>query len=403
MKSTQRSILTINGGSSSIKFALYEIDGSLTQLLSGEIENIGTGNTKFSIDDINTDQKSSISIDADDYDNAAVFLIGWLEKQEYFVPVSAIGHRIVHGMKHTVPELITLELLVELKHISAYDPDHLPGEIKLIELFKKHYPLLPQIACFDTAFHTSMPKVAKLLPIPMRYYEAGVHRYGFHGLSYTYLMEELRRVNGEEMAQGKIILAHLGSGASLAAVSEGKSMDTSMGFTPASGLVMGTRTGDIDPGVAWYLMDAEKMSAKNFNHLINYESGLLGISETSSDMRELMKIKETNIRAAEAIDLFCYQAKKWIGSFAAVLGDLDTLVFSGGIGENAPEIRRQICHGMKFLGIELDDLRNQNNQSIISPDLSKVTVRVIKTNEELMIGRMVCRVLNYAIKNQDQS
>ena len=391
MKPAKRSILTINGGSSSIKFALYEIDGALKQLLSGEIENIGTGNTRLSFNDFNTDQKNNISMNADGYNNVAFFLIDWLEKQGYFVSVSAIGHRIVQGMKHSVPELITHELLVDLKNISAYDPDHLPGEIKLIELFRKHYPSLPQIACFDTAFHTSIPIVAKLLSIPRRYYEMGIHRYGFHGLSYAYLMEELQGID-HAAAQGKIILAHLGSGASLAAVNEGKSIDTSMGFTPASGLVMGTRSGDLDPGVAWYLMQSEKLSTEQFNHLINYESGLLGISETRSDMRELLKLKDTDKRAAEAAELFCYQTKKWIGSFAAALGGIDTLVFSGGIGENAPEIRSRICDGMKFLGIELDNNRNVNNESIISSDLSKVSVRVIKTNEELMIARMVCRV-----------
>ena len=391
MKPAKRSILTINGGSSSIKFALYEIDGALKQLLSGEIENIGTGNTRLSFNDFNTDQKNNISMNADGYNNVAFFLIDWLEKQGYFVSVSAIGHRIVQGMKHSVPELITHELLVDLKNISAYDPDHLPGEIKLIELFRKHYPSLPKIACFDTAFHTSIPIVAKLLSIPRRYYEMGIHRYGFHGLSYAYLMEELQGID-HAAAQGKIILAHLGSGASLAAVNEGKSIDTSMGFTPASGLVMGTRSGDLDPGVAWYLMQSEKLSTEQFNHLINYESGLLGISETRSDMRELLKLKDTDKRAAEAAELFCYQTKKWIGSFAAALGGIDTLVFSGGIGENAPEIRSRICDGMKFLGIELDNNRNVNNESIISSDLSKVSVRVIKTNEELMIARMVCRV-----------
>jgi len=401
MKSAQRSILTINGGSSSIKFALYEIDNTLTQLLCGEIENIGTSNTRLSFDNSNSDQKSSISIDADDYDNAAIFLIDWLEKQGYFVSVSAIGHRIVHGMNHTAPELVTPGLLDELKKISAYDPDHLPGEIKLMELFRKQYPSLPQIACFDTAFHTSMPKVAKLLSIPRRYYEMGIHRYGFHGLSYEYLMEELQTVGGHVTTHGKIILAHLGSGASLAAVKDGKSIDTSMGFTPTSGLVMGTRVGDLDPGVAWYLMQAQKLTTVQFNHLINYESGLLGISETSSDMRELIKLKDTDSRAAEAIELFCYQTKKWIGSFAAVLGGLDTLVFSGGIGENAPEIRSRICDGMKFLRIELDNTRNAKNESIISTDLSKVAVRVIKTNEELMIGRIVCHVLNYTIENHN--
>jgi len=399
MRSVKNSILTINGGSSSIKFALYQIDDVLTQLLAGAIENIGAGNIRLSCSYFDTDQKNDIAIKADGYNDAAIFLIDWLGKQDFFASVKAIGHRIVHGMKHTAPALITPELLDELKNISAYDPEHLPEEIKLIELFRKQYSSLPQIACFDTAFHAAMPAVAKLLAIPRRYYENGIQRYGFHGLSYTFLMEELARVAGSETAHGRIILAHLGSGASLAAVKDGKSMDTSMGFTPASGLVMGTRAGDLDPGVAWYLMQVEKMSAAEFNHLINYESGLLGISEASSDMRELIKKQSADKRAEEAIELFCYQTKKWIGSFAAALGGIDTLIFSGGIGENAPEIRKRICGGMKFLGIELDDIKNKKNESIISTGSGKVTIRVIKTNEELMIGRMVCRVLNYT-KNQ---
>ena len=229
-----------------------------------------------------------------------LLLADWLEKQEGFDSVKAIGHRIVHGMKHTQPEIISSELLKELKKISAYDPEHLPEEIKLIELFRKRYPSLKQVACFDTSFHTSMPVVAKLLSIPRRYYEMGIQRYGFHGLSYAYLMEELESLAGTEIAQGKIILAHLGSGASLAAVKDGKSMDTSMGFTPASGIPMSTRTGDLDPGVAWYLMKSEKLNPKDFNHLINHESGLLGVSETSSDMRELMEVEDTDHRAARS-------------------------------------------------------------------------------------------------------
>ena len=239
-------------------------------------------------------KKIVINIKASDHNEASNHLINWLEKQKGFDSIKAIGHRIVHGMKHTEPELITPELLKELKKISAYDPDHLPEEIKLIEVFSKRYPSLKQVACFDTSFHTSMPTVAKLLSIPRCYYEKGIQRYGFHGLSYAYLMEELKRVAGNEIAQGKVILAHLGSGASLAAVKDGKSIDTSMGFTPASGLMMSTRSGDLDPGVAWYLMQFEKLSPKEFNHLINHESGLLGVSETSSDMRELMEVEDTD-------------------------------------------------------------------------------------------------------------
>ncbi|HEY4875314.1 MAG TPA: acetate/propionate family kinase, partial [Puia sp.] len=259
-------------------------------------------------------------------------------------------------------------------------------------------PALSQVACFDTAFHTSMPTVAKLLPIPRKYFSKGIQRYGFHGLSYSYLMEELHKLIGNKVDKEKIILAHLGNGASLAAIKEGKSIDTSMGFTPTSGIPMSTRTGDLDPGVAWYLMQEGKMSAKQFNQLINHQSGLLGISETNSDMRELLKLQTQDNRATEAIELFCYQTKKWIGSFAAALGGLDTLVFSGGIGENAPEIRERVCRDLQFLGVELDEKRNADNEAIISADSSKVTVRVIKTNEELMIAKLVCDVLNYSTK-----
>jgi len=387
-------ILTINGGSSSIKFSLYKIEEPLKRIFNGQIENIGSAKAKLSSCNSITRQKNNVSIKAANHGEAADHLIDWLEKQEGFDSINAIGHRIVHGMKHTKPAIISSELLNELKKISAYDPEHLPEEIKLIEVFLNRYPSLKQVACFDTSFHTSMPTVAKLLSIPRRYYEKGIHRYGFHGLSYSFLMEELHLLAGSEIANGKIILAQLGSGASLAAVKNGKSIDTTMGFTPASGLMMSTRTGDIDPGVAWYLMKFEKLSPKEFNHLINHESGLLGISETSSDMRELMNVEETDHRAKEAIELFCYQTKKWIGSYVAVLGGLETLVFSGGIGEHSPEVRSKICDGLEFLGIELCEIKNMNNQAVISTEKSKVIVRVIATNEEVMIARLVKDVLN---------
>ena len=386
-------ILSINGGSSSIKFSFYKLSESLEELFSGEIENIGSEKATLHFTTAKNKQKNSVDFDASSHDEAADHLIHWLEKQESFHSVRAIGHRIVHGMKHTKPELITEDLLAELKKIIPFDPEHLPEEIKLIEIFKKKYPALKQVACFDTSFHTTMPAMAKLLTIPRRYYAMGIQRYGFHGLSYAYLMEELEKVAGKTAAKGKVILAHLGSGASLAAVKDGKSMDTSMGFTPTSGLPMSTRTGDLDPGVAWYLMQHEKLTPKKFNQLVNHESGLLGISQTSSDMSQLIKIEDNDERAKEAIDLFCYQTKKWIGSFAAVLGGLDTLVFSGGIGEHSPEVRSKICDGLGFLGIELDEIKNLNNERVISKGRSKVIVRVIKTNEELMIAKLVCDVL----------
>ena len=399
MTPTKNCILSINGGSSSIKFALYEIEESLIQVLVGKVENVGAKNTRLSFSYTLKHTKDTSSISATDQEGAVNFLMDWFEKQEVFLSVKAIRHRIVHGMKHSEPEQITPGLLAELKKISAFDPEHLPEEIKLIELFSKRFPSLVQIACFDTSFHTTMPAIARRLSIPRRYQAMGIQRYGFHGLSYAYLMEELTCEAGSEVAQGKIILAHLGNGASLAAVKNGKSMDTSMGFTPTSGLPMGTRTGDLDPGVAWYLMQSENLNPKQFNHLINYESGLLGISETSADMRELLNLCDTDTRAAEAIELFCYQTKKWIGSFTTVLEGLDTLIFSGGIGEHAPEIRSQICDGLGFFGIELDEIKNMNNEKIISKETSKVCVRVIQTNEELMIAKLVCDTLQDSIKN----
>ena len=399
MKSDKNILLTINGGSSSIKFALYEMEASLKQLCYGEIENIGTKKAALHFIDAINNNKNTININTVDYDESVNHLIDWLELQGGFTSVKAIGHRIVHGMQHTASEKITATLLDELKQICPFDPEHLPGEIKLIEIFAKRYPALVQVACFDTSFHSTMPLVAKLLPIPKKYFAMGIQRYGFHGLSYAYLMQELERIAGNETAKGKIILAHLGNGASLAAINNFKSIDTSMGFTPAAGLVMSTRTGDLDPGVAWYLMQVQKLTPQQFNHLINHESGLLGISETSSDMRELIKNKNTDPRAADAFNLFCYQTKKYIGAYSAALEGLDTLVFSAGIGEHSPEVRRQICDGLEFLGIELDKIKNRNNEPIISTDKSKVTVRVMQTNEQLMIARLVCDVLNYPIKN----
>lgn len=382
-------ILTINGGSSSIKFSLYKIEEALDQLLYGEIENIGTPNVKLNYTFSDTQQTNSESLQSTNQDEAANYLIEWLQKQDGFDSVKAIGHRIVHGMQHTEPEIISPLLMRELKEISAFDPEHLPAEIKLVEIFSKRYPSIIQVACFDTSFHTSMPTVAKLISIPRHYYEEGIQRYGFHGISYAYLLEELRSVAGDDKANGRIILAHLGNGASLAAVKNGKSMDTSMGFTPSSGIPMGTRSGDLDPGVAWYLMQHEHLNPKQFSKLINQQSGLLGISETSSDMRELLKIEDFDERAKEAIEIFCYQTKKCIGSYAAALGGLDLLVFSGGIGEHSPQVRSRICEGLKFLGIELEEELNLKNERIISTATSKVKTYVLRTNEELMIAKMV--------------
>lgn len=396
MTTRKESILTLNGGSSSIKFAVYAGGESLVRGPHGHIDRIGSPDAGLTFTDPVTGQSERCPVKVSSHSAAVHFLIDWLEKQPVFDTIGAVGHRIVHGMEHTEPERITPVLMDDLRRISAYDPDHLPAEIALIEAIQKRHPDLLQIACFDTAFHRTMPRVAQLLPIPRRFDANGIRRYGFHGLSYTWLMTELGRIAGQKAAQGRVILAHLGSGASLAAVQGGKSVDTSMGFTPTAGLPMGTRPGDLDPGVAWYLMQSERLTPNQFNHLINHESGLLGVSGTSSDMQDLLNRQADDVRAAEAVDLFCYQAKKWVGSFAAVIGGLDTLVFSGGIGENSPEIRARICHGLEFLGIEVDQSQNTANGGVISTDSSRVTVRVMPTNEEQMIARMVYKLLETA-------
>jgi acetate kinase len=392
-KLNQVCVLAINGGSSSIKFALYEVGEALEQRLHGKVDRIGLSGTNLTFHDPDGRPQASRSLAAADHKSAVSFLIDWFEAQKAFASVKAVGHRVVHGMTHSEPEQVTPELIDELHRITAYDPDHLPREIELIEAFRRRHPKLPQVACFDTAFHHTMPRVAKLLPIPRRFDTKGVHRYGFHGLSYAYLMEGLARLGDPAATTGRVILAHLGNGASLAAVRDGKSIDTSMGFTPTAGLVMSTRSGDLDPGLAPYLGRTEQMTTERFYEMVNHESGLLGVSGTSSDMRDLLAREADDVRAAEAVALFCYQARKWIGSFAAALGGLDTLVFAGGIGENAPTVRARICDGLGFLGIELEEKRNAANEGVISTAAGRVVVRVIRTNEERMIAKMVCRVL----------
>lgn len=387
------SVLAINGGSSSIRFALYDEGEPLQLILNGKLDRVGLSGTNLTFRDSTGRSQDPRTVDPVRHPSAVAFLLDWLETREAFASVNAVGHRIVHGMAHSAPERVTPELLDELRRITPYDPEHLPLEIELIEAIRQRHPALPQVACFDTAFHRTMPRVASLLPIPRRYEAAGVRRYGFHGLSYEFLMKELARLGDPAATKGRLILAHLGNGASLAAVRDGKSIDTSMGFTPTAGLVMSSRSGDLDPGLVSYLARTEQMSAAQFQEMVNRESGLLGVSELSSDLRDLLARESDDVRAAEAVALFCYQAKKWIGSFAAALGGLDTLVFAGGIGENMPLVRQRICYNLGFLGIELNDRRNAKNAPLISPDAGRVKVRIIRTDEEIMIARSVIRTL----------
>jgi acetate kinase len=395
MKSAGSRVLTINGGSSSIKFALFEVGAALRQILGGELERIGLPEATLRVKGSNPADNFSRPVTAADHTAAVGALMEWIEEHSGRDALAAVGHRVVHGgPKYSKPQQVTAEMVEELHRFSPFDPEHLPLEIELIEAFRQRHPGLPQVACFDTAFHRTMPRVATLLPIPRRYEAQGVRRYGFHGLSYEFLMEELAHLADPAATKGRVILAHLGNGASLAAVRDGKSIDTSMGFTPTAGLVMSSRSGDLDPGLVSYLARTEQMSAAQFQKMVNHESGLLGVSETSSDMRDLLERETQDIRAAEAVALFCYQAKKWIGAFAAALGGLDTLVFAGGIGENAPPVRERICDGLGFLGVELDRERNVKNAPLISSDTVRVKVRVIHTDEELMIARSTARVLN---------
>jgi acetate kinase len=398
MKPGNPRILTINGGSSSIKFALFETGESLRRILRGGIDRIGQPGATLRVKGLNPGDNFSRPVTAPDLNAAVGALIDGIEERSGHDAFTAVGHRVVHGgPKYSQPQRITAEMVDELRRLSPFDPEHLPEEILLTEAFHRRFPELPQVACFDTAFHHDLPRVAQLLPIPRRYEAQGVRRYGFHGLSYAFLMGELARLAGTKAAQGRVILAHLGNGASLAAVHRGKSMDTSMSFTPTAGVPMSTRSGDLDPGLVWYLARTEHLDAKGFNEMVNLKSGLLGVSETSSDMRDLLKHETQDVRAAEAVALFCYEVKKWIGAFAAALGGLDTLVFAGGIGENAPVVRTRICEGLGFLGIQLEERQNATNEGVISAATSRVSVRVIHTDEEVMIARSVCRELGFGM------
>ena len=394
MEAANQHILTINGGSSSIKFALFDSGTSPKRILAGGIERIGLPDATWHAKGLDDADTFSRPVTAPNHKVAVAILMDWIEKRRG--SLAAVGHRVVHGgPKYSAPQRITPEMVADLRVLTLFDPEHLPEEILLTEAFHHRFPGLLQVACFDTAFHHNLPLVARLLPIPRRYEAQGVRRYGFHGLSYAYLMEELASVAGTEAAKGRVILAHLGNGASLAAVRNGKSVDTSMSLTPAAGLLMSTRSGDVDPGLVSYLARTEQMSGKQFDEMVNFKSGLLGISETSSDMHDLLKSEAEDVRAAEAIAIFCYQVRKWIGAFAAALGGLDTLVFAGGIGENAPTIRARICDELGFLGIELDQKRNAEHAPWISTGTGRVKVRVIRNDEELMIARSVIQILHF--------
>jgi acetate kinase len=386
-------VVTINSGSSSIKFASFRLGAQFERVLSGKFDRVGLPDGELSYGDGGSGKRETRSLRIANHAACVPPLLELLERSVGLSAVRAIGHRVVHGgTQYTETQPITPDMIAELRRLSPFVPDHLPSGIMLIEAIGKEYSRVPQIACFDTAFHRTMPRVAKLLPLPRKLDAKGIQRYGFHGLSYAFLMQELERADAVA-ARGRVILAHLGNGASMAAVREGRCLDTTMAFTPTAGLVMSTRTGDLDPGLFTYLARVEGMTGEQFHAMVNKQSGLLGVSETSPDMRDLLAREADDVRAAEAVALFCQQARKWIGALSAVLGGLDTLVFAGGIGENAPVVRARICAGLEFLGLELDANANEAGADVISKSDSRATTRIIRTDEELYIARSVAGLL----------
>jgi acetate kinase len=392
--STQR-LLTINTGSSSLKAALYRLreDTTETPELRAEASRIG-GRGGLRLADARGELLDERRDDLTDHAAALVALLSRLRDRGLDRnDLAAVGHRIVHGGdRHREPQKVTPKVVADLRALVPIDPNHLPQAIAAIEAVGRAYPVVPQMVCFDTAFHSRMPRVARLYALPSRLAEEGIIRYGFHGLSYEYVMQELRRLEPEAV-DGRVVIAHLGNGASMAAVKEGVGVDTTMGFTPTGGLVMGTRSGDLDPSVPLFLLEERGLTPTEVSDLLNKQAGLLGVSETSADMQDLLDRETDDGRAAEAIALFCYQAKKFLGALAAALGGLDALVFTGGIGEHAAPVRERVCEDLEFLGIRLDPERNAAHAPVISSDDAAVTVRVVPTDEELMVARHTRRLI----------
>jgi acetate kinase len=386
-------ILAVNTGSSSIKFSLYESGSSDELLFSGTLTRIGLKEGRFSVADSEGRFIECQRMDMPDHASACRQVFAWVLAHGPGMP-DAVGHRIVHGgPHHTAPEKVSPELLASLTELIPYAPEHLPQALNAVRHAAWVFPGVFQVACFDTAFHGDMPSVARMYSLPEPYRSEGVQRYGFHGLSYEFIMAELAAGKENLARKGRIVIAHLGHGASMAAVLDGRSIETTMGFSPAGGMVMGTRTGDLDPGVILFLLQQGRMSPDGIRNLVNRRSGMLGVSGLSDDMRDLLESEKLSAPAHDAVELFCYQARKQLGALSAVLGGLDMLVFTGGIGEHAPEVRRRICAGLEFLGIRIDPGRNRDSLPVISTDSSAVSVRVMKTNEEMSIVRQTRRLL----------
>lgn len=379
----KHTILCINSGSSSIKFALYHVQETEELIAEGAVERIGLSGGWLWLKDSRGKRLVDSHSDYSDHKAAVKEMFASAIEAQHLPAPDGVGHRVVHGgPRHMAPEMVTPELMLTLRGFIPLAPLHLPGEIRGIDAVAEHYPGLRQVVCFDTAFHRRIPEVAQWLPIVRSLRHEGIHRYGFHGLSYEYIVSALGRDT-----KGRVIIAHLGNGASMAALKDGEPQDTTMGFSALGGLMMGTRCGDLDPGVLLYLMDEKGYDARQLEKLLNERSGLIGVSGISSDMKTLLDQRATEPHAAQAVALFCYTARKYIGALSAVLGGLDMLVFTGGMGERAAPVRWMICHGLEYLGIRLDPGNNDANAGIISADNSPCSVRVIPTNEDRMIAR----------------
>jgi acetate kinase len=384
-------VLCLNHGSSSLRFALYDMereDG--LRVAEGAAEGIGLPTGRFSLRDSTGRTVAERSLGSGGLTNAVAAMRAALDQNGYS-RFSAVGHRIVHGGSDYIsPQKVTSELMAGLSRYIPFAPLHLPGQLELIRTITVDYPDLPQVVCFDTAFHRRIPEVAQRFPLPRSLWDEGIRRYGFHGLSFEFIVSSLGADAGS-----RLIIAHLGNGASMAAVLNGVPADTTMGLTPSGGMMMGSRSGDLDPGVLLYLMRQKKCDSAGLEQMVDNESGLFGVSGLSSDMKTLLQSSLTHPHAAQAVEMFSYQARKYIGALSAVLDGLDTLVFTGGIGERASFVRAEICKGLKYLGIELNVDANSRHEPIVSRPGSGCIVRVIRTNEDLMIARHTRSVLKF--------
>ncbi len=378
-----QTIIALNSGSSSLKFALYSFFNNKESLIAkGAVEQIGLNAGRFWLNVKDSDLPTTIDDKYPDHKFAVKTVFDYI-KQLGLPLATAVGHRIVHGgADYSAPAIVDAKLLQELHRLVPFAPLHMPGEIAGIEAIADNFPNLPQVACFDTAFHRDMPELARRLPLDRALWDEGVRRYGFHGLSYEYILSVL----GDNPPK-RTIIAHLGNGVSLAALRDGRPLDTTMGFTPTGGTMMGTRSGDLDPGILLYLMREKAYDEGRIDELVNRRSGLLGVSDISMDMKTLLEKSKYVPEADQAVKMFCYYLRKYIGALSAVLGGLDALIFTGGIGERAAPVRENVCRDLGYLGIELDLKKNKISADTISMPRSSCIVRVIPTNEDLIIAR----------------